>query len=155
MMKALLSGDAKRGLRPPFPFCVKIVLLEFKTDIMENVYFLGRLILGAYFLYNAYNHFANIEALTGYAGSKKVPHPKIAVAVTGAMLFVGGVAILTGMSMVLGAWILVAFLVVTSFMMHAYWKLPDTMALKMSEKINFTKNMALVGALLVIVALLY
>lgn len=119
---------------------------------MENVYFLGRIILGVYFLYNAYNHFANIESMSGYAGSKKVPHPKIAVAVTGAMLFVGGASILTGMSLVLGCWILVAFLVGTSFMMHQYWKVTDPM-MKMGEKINFQKNMALVGALLMIIAL--
>ena len=119
---------------------------------MENVYFLGRIILGVYFLYNAYSHFANIESLAGYAGSKKVLHPKIAVAVTGAMLFIGGAAVLTGMSLALGCWILVAFLVGTSFMMHQYWKITDPM-MKMGERINCQKNMALVGALLMIIAL--
>jgi uncharacterized membrane protein YphA (DoxX/SURF4 family) len=119
---------------------------------MENVYFLGRIILGVYFLYNAYSHFANIEALTGYSASKKVPYPKAAVAVTGGMLLIGGAAILTGMSLILGAWILIAFLVGTSFMMHQYWKITDPM-MKMGERINFQKNMALVGALLMIIAL--
>ena len=121
---------------------------------MENIYLLGRIILGVYFLYNAYNHFANLDSLAGYAGSKKVPQAKIAIVVTGAMLFIGGAAILTGMSMVIGLWILVAFLIATSFMMHPYWKVTDQM-MKMGEKINFQKNMALVGALLIILGLMY
>jgi hypothetical protein len=35
-------------------------------------------------------------------------------------------------------------------MMHAFWKVTDPMH-KMSETINFTKNLALIGALLMMV----
>ena len=35
------------------------------------------------------------------------------------------------------------------FMMHAFWKVQDPMA-KMSERVNFTKNMALLGAALIL-----
>jgi uncharacterized membrane protein YphA (DoxX/SURF4 family) len=119
---------------------------------MENIYFVGRIILGVYFLYNAYNHFANIDSLAGYAASKKVPMARVSVIATGVMLFIGGAAILTGMSMVIGLWILVVFLIGTSFMMHAYWKIADPMA-KMNERIAFQKNMAIMGALLMIIAL--
>lgn len=121
---------------------------------MENIFFIGRIILGAYFIYNAYNHFANIDSLAGYAASKKVPQSRVAIIATGVMLFIGGAAILTGMSMVLGLWILVAFLIGTSFAMHAYWKIADPMT-KMNERIAFQKNIALVGSLLIIIGLMY
>lgn len=119
---------------------------------MENIYFIGRIILGVYFLYNAYNHFANVDSLAGYAASKKVPMPRVAILATGVMLFIGGAAILTGMSMVIGLWILVAFLIATSFVMHPYWKITDP-TMKMGERIAFQKNMAIMGALLMIIAL--
>lgn len=120
---------------------------------MEIIFLIGRIILGAYFIYNAYNHFMNVEHLAGYAASKKVPHANIAVMGTGLMLAVGGVSVLTGVGLVVGAWILVAFLLGVSFMMHAYWKISDAMNIRMAEKINFMKNMALVGALLMIISM--
>lgn len=119
---------------------------------MEMIFLIGRIVLGGYFLYNAYNHFAELDGLTGYAQSKKVPHAKIGVVLTGLMLLFGGATVLTGIFMIAGAWVLVAFLLVTSFMMHAYWHISDPMQ-KMSERIQFQKNLALVGALLIIIAL--
>jgi uncharacterized membrane protein YphA (DoxX/SURF4 family) len=119
---------------------------------MEIVYLLGRILLGGYFLYNGYNHFANLDSLTGYAKSKNVPMAKEGVIVTGLMMIIGGATILTGLSMTIGLWILVVFLLVTSFMMHQFWNVTDPMA-KMGEEINFTKNIALAGALLVILAM--
>ncbi len=120
---------------------------------MEIVYLIGRILLGGYFLYNGYNHFANLDSLTGYAKSKGVPMAKEGVILTGLMMIIGGATILTGLSMIIGLALLIVFLVVTSFMMHAFWKIPDNMGLKMSEEINFTKNIALAGSLLIILAM--
>ncbi len=116
------------------------------------IFLIGRILLGGYFLYNAYNHFADMDALTGYAASKKVPYARIGVIATGIMLLFGGATVLTGIFMIAGAWVLVAFLIATSVMMHAYWKTVEPMS-RMSERINFQKNLALVGALLIIIAL--
>ena len=120
---------------------------------MDILFLLGKIIFGGYFIYNAYGHFANLDALTGYAQSKKVPMPKTAVIITGIMLLIGGVSIISGQYVFIGLWLLIIFLVVTSILMHPFWKLADDMQLKMSEKINFTKNMALVGALLMLAAI--
>ena len=57
---------------------------------MEFLFLLGRVLLGGYFLINAYNHFKNHTSLTGYAQSKGVPMAGVAVYVTGAMLGLGG-----------------------------------------------------------------
>jgi uncharacterized membrane protein YphA (DoxX/SURF4 family) len=46
---------------------------------------------------------------------------------------------------------LVLFLVPVTFIMHAFWKIQDPMA-KMGETINFTKNIALLGAVLILLA---
>lgn len=119
---------------------------------MESIFLIGRILLGGYFVYSAFNHFKNLKGLTAYAASKKVPMAREGVMVTGLILFVGGATILTGIAVVVGMWLLVVFLAVASFSMHAFWKHPAGME-RMSDEINFTKNMALIGALLVIIAL--
>ncbi len=121
---------------------------------MSNVYFLGRLVLGLYFLYSAYSHFAHVDALAGYAASKKVPSPRVAVLGTGVMLALGGATILTGLGMTIGLALLIIFLIAVSFMMHAYWKIAEPMGARMAEQINFTKNIALASALLIILSLI-
>ncbi len=119
---------------------------------METIFLIGRILLGGYFVYSAYNHFKNLKGLTAYASSKKIPMAREGVMISGLVLFVGGATILTGIAVVLGLWLLIAFLLLASFSMHAFWKHPAGME-RMNDEINFTKNMALVGALLIILAL--
>lgn len=121
---------------------------------MDIIFLIGRILLGGFFLYNGYNHFANLESLTGYAKFKNVPMPKEAVIFTGLMLLVGGASVLLNIRIVIGMAILVLFLVVISFMMHAFWKIADKMEARMNEQIQFNKNMALAGALLMMIAMI-
>jgi putative oxidoreductase len=121
---------------------------------MVIVFFLGRILLGGYFIYNAYNHFKNRAGLSGYARMKGVPKPEIAVIVTGIMMLLGGLSVILGIEMVAGMWILIAFLVPTTIMMHAFWKEKDPQA-KMNEQIAFSKNVAIIGALLIVIAMAY
>ncbi len=117
---------------------------------MTIIALIGQILLGGFFIYNGFGHLKNLNALTGYAVSKNVPQAKFAVMFTGLMLLVGGLSILTGFMVEIGAWILVLFLAVTTSMMHQFWKSTDPMH-KMSEQVQFAKNIALIGALLMIV----
>lgn len=101
---------------------------------------------------NGYNHFKNLNMLTGYAQSKGVPMPKAAVALTGVMLSVGGLGILTGVYAQYALLVLALFLLVTTFQMHQFWKIQDPMG-RMGEEINFKKNLALLGAVLMLMSL--
>lgn len=120
---------------------------------METIFLIGRILLGGYFIYNAYGHFTHMKSMAAYAKSKGVPMPEFGVILSGVMLLVGGFSILTGILLMPGLWMLAVFLVVVSLMMHAFWKIPDNMALRMNEQINFTKNMALLGAILMMIAM--
>lgn len=119
---------------------------------MQIVFIIGRILLGGYFLYNGYNHFKNLSSMTGYATMKRVPFAKAAVIVGGVMLTLGGVAILVNRFAILGMCLAVLFLIPTSIMMHAFWKETDQNA-KMMERIQFTKNLAIVGALLLLISI--
>ena len=115
---------------------------------MVIAFLIGRIIVGVYFLFNAYNHFTQWKTMSGYAQSKGVPAPQVAVLGSGVLLLIGGLSILTGFQPLIGVAALVLFLVPITFTMHAFWQDKDPMA-RMGNMINFTKNMALMGSALV------
>jgi len=119
---------------------------------MLYLFLLGRILLGGYFIQNAYNHFKNVEGLTGYAQSKGVPMPKASVIITGLMMLLGGLGILLGVYVDVAVFLLVLFLLATLFKMHRYWEVADPMA-RMGEHVNFYKNLALLGALLMLLGI--
>jgi putative oxidoreductase len=110
----------------------------------------GRVMFGGFFLYNGLNHYLNRQMLVEYARSKGVPAPGVAVAASGLLLLTGGLSILTGAWPKVGAGLISTFLLGVSPQMHAFWKEPEPQ--RMQEMVNFTKNMALVGASLLAAA---
>ncbi|MDP3947119.1 MAG: DoxX family membrane protein [bacterium] len=118
-------------------------------DYTEVLFLVGRVLFGGYFVMSGLNHFMKSEMLTGYAQSKGVPMPKVAVAVSGFLLLAGGLGVLTGAYVGWAVAALVLFLVPVSFKMHAFWAISDPMA-KMGDMTNFMKNMALLGATLML-----
>ncbi len=119
---------------------------------MPLLFVIGRILLGGYFLLAGYNHFKNLEGNAGYAKFKGVVMPKLAVGFTGLLLLVGGASIITGFATNVGLAALILFLIPVTFQMHPFWKETDPMK-KMGEKINFEKNLALLGAILMLLAL--
>jgi putative oxidoreductase len=114
---------------------------------MAELFLLGRIILGGYFLYNGMNHFVSMATMVQYAGSKGVPMPEIAVTVAGALLIVGGASIVLGLWPPLGVLCIVVFLAGVTPMMHNFWAMTDPGA-RLGEIVNFTKNIALLGGAL-------
>ena len=111
--------------------------------------YLGRILFGGYFAYNGFNHFKMLDMMSGYAKSKGAPMPKLSVAFSGVLLIVGGLSVLFDIFPGFGLIALALFLVPVTFIMHAFWKIQDPIA-KMGEMINFTKNIALLGAVLIL-----
>ena len=118
---------------------------------MEILFLIGRILFGGYFLMNAINHFMKPGIMKGYASSKGVPAPGLAVFVSGLFILVGGLGILCGVYVQWAVLALAIFLIPVTFMMHAYWKVQDPMA-KMGEMVNFTKNLALLGAAIMLLS---
>jgi putative oxidoreductase len=119
---------------------------------MNALLLIGRIIFGGYFAYSGVNHFIGFGSMTQYARMKGVPFPAIAQGMTGLMLLLGGLSIISGVYTSVGIILLVAFLVPVTLMMHNFWTLEDGQ-LRMADKINFTKNMALLGAILMLLAI--
>ena len=119
---------------------------------METILqYAGRILLGGYFLVGGFNHFSKAEAMSGYARAKGVPASKAAVLFSGFLLLLGGASILSNLYPLIGLSALVLFLIPVTFKMHAFWAVDDANG-KMSEMTQFMKNMALLGAVLVLLA---
>lgn len=116
------------------------------------VLLIGRIIFSTFFIYSGYNHLANLSMMSQYTASQGVPAPTLAVLVTGIILLVGGLCILLGWRVKLGALLLVAFLVPVSFFMHRFWGVADPMVAQ-NQMGHFFKNITLAGAALIIYAL--
>jgi putative oxidoreductase len=119
---------------------------------MDVAFLIGRIIFGGYWLMAALNHFKNLNHMSEYAKAKDTPFPKLAVGGTGVLLLGGGLSMLLGVYPPVGVALLIVFLLGVSFQMHTFWKIDDAQ-MKQIEMINFTKNMALVGALLMFLLL--
>ncbi len=119
---------------------------------MEVLFLIGRIMFGGYFIKNAWGHFKNLEGMTGYATSKGVPSPREAVFIGGILLLLGGLGLMFGVAPEASLTFLLIFLVPVTFKMHAYWKVTDPNA-KMGEQVNFYKNLALIGAILMLYAI--
>jgi putative oxidoreductase len=114
---------------------------------MKAAFLLGRLVFGGFFLYNGINHLKQVKSMAPYAASKKVPMPEVAVAASGVALLIGGASILTGVKPKVGTLAIIGFLGGVSPIMHDFWRHEDPNQ-RMNEMINFTKNMAMLGAAL-------
>ena len=119
---------------------------------MKTPFLIGRLIFGGFFLYNGINHIKQRQMLSHYAASKKIPQPEAAVTISGIAMLLGGASILLGIKPKYGAAAIAGFLAGVSPTMHAFWRAEDPKQ-RMDDMINFTKNMALVGALLMFLLL--
>ena len=119
---------------------------------MDVVALIGRILFAALFLGSAFGHLTQSGAMAGYAGSRGIPQPRLAVLGSGVLILVGGLLVLLGIWLDLGALLLVVFLVPTAVLMHPFWKETDPMA-RQTEMVSFQKDIALAGAALLVLAL--
>jgi len=113
------------------------------------LFLIARVLFGATLAFMGFNHFANAEAMSGYAAAKGVPAAGLAVPFTGGMLIFGGLGILLGAFPTLAAGAVAVFLIVTTPVMHDFWAAPEDQ--QQDEMTAFLKNVAMlafaVGAL--------
>ena len=114
---------------------------------MKAAFLIGRVLFGGFFLYNGIHHLKELKSMAPYAASKKVPMPEVAVASTGVALMIGGASIVLGIKPKLGTLAIIGFLSGVSPIMHDFWRQEDPNQ-RMNDMINFTKNMAMLGAAL-------
>jgi putative oxidoreductase len=108
---------------------------------------LGRFLFALIFLMSAPMHFSS--QITAYAAAQGVPLASIAVPLSGVIALAGGLSILLGYRVKIGAWLIVLFLAAVTPMMHNFWTVADPMMHQM-QFIMFMKNLSMLGGALFI-----
>ncbi|MBS0627502.1 MAG: DoxX family protein [Verrucomicrobia bacterium] len=114
---------------------------------MKYIFLLGRILFSSIFLIKSLEHFSK-EMIT-HATHAAVPMPSLLVPIAGIIAFLGGLSILLGYRAKVGAWLLVIFLLPTTFMIHRFWVSTDFFS-NMMHQYCFFKNLSLLGASLMI-----
>ena len=105
----------------------------------------GRLLMSVIFIMSG---IGKLTHLSGMAGAVHM-HPGL-LALAGAVEFVGGVMVLLGLWPRLGALALILFLIPATLMFHNFWAAPPDHY--MDQQMNFLKNLAIIGGLLMVIA---
>jgi putative oxidoreductase len=120
---------------------------------MEILELIGKALFSTIFIASGISHFKNFDSMAGYARAKKLLFADLNVMVSGVILLVAPVFFVLGFLETLALASLAVFLLLTSFIFHAYWKEEDPMS-RMNEQIAFNKNISLFGAIIIILALI-
>ena len=114
---------------------------------VDYLFVLGRVLYGGFFLLGGINHFQNLGMMSGFTASKGVPAARPGVIASGLLIILGGLLVILGWHVRIGLACIVSFLVPVTFLMHNYWVEKDMMAM-INQRVNFQKNVALLGAAL-------
>lgn len=122
------------------------------ASIFAIAFLIGRIVVGSFFLMSGFNHLAKLNMMAGYAKSKGMPAPSLAVGGSGVFLLLGGASMLLGYHPTIGALLLAIFLLSAAFGIHNFWTVQDPQA-KMNEQVHFLKDIALFGFVLMTIAI--
>ena len=133
-MSSVLSASGARAASPA-------------SDLLALV---GRVLIAYLFIPAGFGKLMGFAGTVGYIQSAGMPMPEVA-AVGAILVELGvGLAMLVGFKTRIAALILAAFTLVATLVFHAFWAVPE--AQQMVTKLLFTKNIAVIGGLLVLAA---
>jgi putative oxidoreductase len=152
--------------RLPAPECRTDAVEEFATDphlqrrwplmaipptVSDVAFLLGRVLFGVVIGYLALGNLQNLASSVSYAQSKGAPLASITVPLGSLGLIAGALAVLVGVYPSLGVLAIVTFLVPITVIMHDFWTMEGQA--RQNEQIHFLKNVGLIGAALLFLAL--
>ncbi len=111
---------------------------------------LGRVLLASIFVYSGFGKIIGFQGTVGYISSAGLPMPQILAVGSIIVEFIGGLALLIGFRARWAALVFVVFLIVITPIFHNFWSAPAAEA--MDQQINFIKNIAIVGGMLMVMA---
>ena len=114
---------------------------------MRYIFLIGRVLFSLIFIIKSFDHFSS--KTVDYAASMGVPIAAFLVPFWGVVALLGGLSVLLGFKAKLGAWLIVIFLIPTTFYMHPYWDAKASFD-AMMHHYCFWKNISMLGAALMI-----
>jgi len=109
---------------------------------------IARILLMALFISTGWEKLTNFAGTIGYMETVKAPTPKIAAAIAVFMEFFVGLAIILGILVRPLALAFAVFTLGTALLGHRFWTMEGS--LRHENKVNFLKNMSIIGGLLLL-----
>jgi len=125
--------------------------MVFDSAVAGAALLAGRVLFAVVLGYMAVSNLLDLEATVGYAEHKGAPAPRLVVPLSSVALAAGAASILVGAFPLVGALLVVGFLVGVTPVMHDFWAQGGQD--RQNEQIHFLKNAGLAGAALVFLAL--
>jgi putative oxidoreductase len=108
---------------------------------------LGRVLLSAIFILSGLGKLPHFHDVATMMASKGIPLATVALAITLCIEIGGGLLLLTGFQARYAALAIALWLVPVTLVFHNFWAVPQ--AQQQEQMINFLKNLAIIGGLLV------
>jgi putative oxidoreductase len=112
----------------------------------DGLALLGRLLFAYVFVPSGWGKLMGFSGTVGYIASKGVPLPEVCAAIAVAAELGLGLMLLFGVKTRWAALGMAIFVAVITPLFHNYWAVPE--AQMMMQKLNFTKNLGIIGGLL-------
>jgi putative oxidoreductase len=109
---------------------------------------IGRILLSFIFIMSALNKLGDLSGTSAYMTSKGMPAVPFFLVMAIILELGGGLLVLLGFRARIGVLALVVFLIPTTLIFHNFWAL--TGMDKQMQTIQFMKNMAIIGGLLIL-----
>lgn len=110
----------------------------------------GRIFLAAIFVWSGFGKIGGFEGLAGQIASKGFPAAQVFAAATIVIEVGAGLMLVAGWKARWAALLLAVFTVIVTIFFHNFWAVPE--AQKMVQQLQFMKNLALIGGLLMVTA---
>jgi putative oxidoreductase len=117
---------------------------------MDVIFLIGRILFAQIFILSGVMaHLVGREQGVAYARANKAPAPEVLVPLSGIVAILGGLSVLLGIWGDVGALFIAGFLAGITPFMHAFWKETDPM-MRIVQMSQFQKNVALIGGALLV-----
>ena len=120
------------------------------AGVNDTAALVGRALLAALFIWSGAGKLAGFAGTAGYIASKGLPLPEILAALSVFAELGGGLALLFGFKARWAALMIAVFTAVITPIFHKFWGIPAGEV--MMQQINFTKNITIIGGLLMVFA---
>lgn len=121
-------------------------------ELLQDLFvLLGRVCMGAMFIWGAYEKITHWQATESYMKSKHVPQLKIVLPAMIALELIGGFSALLGWHAHFGALLLLIAMAPSVVWFHPFWKANGLE--KTEQRISFMKEVSIVGGLLLLLSI--
>jgi putative oxidoreductase len=120
------------------------------TSVSDAAALVGRILLALIFITSGWGKIGGFEGTVGYIASKGLPLPQLGAVLAIVVELGGGILLAIGYKARWAALAIGVFTLVAAIFFHNYWAVEA--AQKMAQQINFWKNVAITGGMLMVFA---